>query len=54
MPARLLAALSFLLLAFVQPVVAQVAPPSIAARSWLLLDATTGQVLAAHEPDRRR
>jgi D-alanyl-D-alanine carboxypeptidase (penicillin-binding protein 5/6) len=30
---------------------AQVAPPDIAARSWLLLDATTGQVLASHEPD---
>ncbi len=30
---------------------AQVSPPTIAARSWLLLDATSGQVLAAHEPD---
>lgn len=51
MPARLLALLSFLVLAVAQPVLAQVAPPSIAARSWLLLDETTGQVLAAHEPD---
>src|SRR5690606_5736450 len=51
MPARLFALLSFLFLAFLQPAVAQVSPPSIAARSWLLLDATTGQVLAAQEPD---
>lgn len=51
MPARLLALLSFLVLAVAQPVTAQIAPPSIAARSWLLLDETTGQVLAAHEPD---
>src|SRR5690606_19216856 len=31
--------------------IAQIAPPAIAARSWLLLDATSGQVLAAHDPD---
>jgi D-alanyl-D-alanine carboxypeptidase (penicillin-binding protein 5/6) len=30
-----------------------VAPPTIAARSWLLMDATSGQILAAHEPDMR-
>ncbi len=53
MPARLLALLSFLFLAVAQTAVAQVSPPTIAARSWLLLDATTGQVLAAHEPDTR-
>jgi D-alanyl-D-alanine carboxypeptidase (penicillin-binding protein 5/6) len=29
----------------------QVAAPTIAARSWLLLDVTSGQVLASHEPD---
>ncbi|HEY0879544.1 MAG TPA: D-alanyl-D-alanine carboxypeptidase family protein [Zeimonas sp.] len=51
MPARLFALLSFLLLAVAPAAVAQVAPPTIAARSWLLLDETTGQVLAAHEPD---
>lgn len=28
-------------------------PPTIAAKSWLLLDATSGQQLAAHEPDMR-
>ncbi len=33
------------------PAVAQVAEPAIAARSWLLLDVTSGQVLASHEPD---
>ena len=27
--------------------------PQIAARSWLLVDVTTGQLLAAHEPDMR-
>ncbi len=28
-------------------------PPTIAARSWLLLDSTSGQVLAAQDPDTR-
>ncbi|MBW7925344.1 MAG: D-alanyl-D-alanine carboxypeptidase [Burkholderiaceae bacterium] len=51
MPARLLALLSFLFLAFAQTAVAQVSPPTIAARAWILLDETTGQVLASHEPD---
>jgi D-alanyl-D-alanine carboxypeptidase (penicillin-binding protein 5/6) len=32
---------------------AQVAPPTMTARSWLLLDATTGHVIASHEPDRK-
>ncbi|GMV01446.1 MAG: D-alanyl-D-alanine carboxypeptidase [Burkholderiaceae bacterium] len=41
------------LLPFVAPqgALSQVVPPTIAARSWLLLDATSGQVLATHEPD---
>lgn len=30
-----------------------VTPPMLAARSWLLMDATSGQILAAHEPDMR-
>ncbi len=51
MPARLLALLSLLLLTAFHGAFAQVAAPTIAARSWLLLDETTGQVLAAHEPD---
>jgi D-alanyl-D-alanine carboxypeptidase (penicillin-binding protein 5/6) len=32
---------------------AEVAPPDIAARSWLLLDMTTGATLVARDPDRR-
>lgn len=28
-------------------------PPTLAAKSWLLLDATSGQVIASHEPDLR-
>ena len=28
-------------------------PPTLAARSWLLLDASSNQVLAAHDPDQR-
>jgi len=51
MPARLFALLSFLFLAFTQTAFAQVAAPTIAARAWILLDETTGQVLASHEPD---
>ncbi len=35
------------------PVLAQVAPPTLTARSWLLLDVTSGQVIASHEPDRK-
>jgi D-alanyl-D-alanine carboxypeptidase (penicillin-binding protein 5/6) len=33
------------------PAIAQVPAPQLAARSWLLLDATSGQVLTAFEPD---
>ncbi len=34
--------------------IAQTMPaPTVAARSWLLLDATSGQVLASQEPDAR-
>ena len=31
----------------------QVPPPQIAARSWLLLDATSGQIIASQDPDMR-
>ena len=49
---KILAALAVFLLSL--PVLAQsLPPPNIAARSWLLLDATSGQVIAAHEPDLR-
>ena len=33
------------------PAAAQPQPPEVAARAWLLLDVTAGQVLAAREPD---
>ena len=45
----LFAALALLLAA--PMAVAQVAAPTIAARSWLLLDVTSGQTLAASDPD---
>ncbi len=32
---------------------AQVAPPTLAAKSWLLIDVSSGQVLAEHEADTR-
>lgn len=49
---KLLVALAAFLLAL--PVLAQtLPPPTIAARSWLLLDATSGQIIASHEPDMR-
>jgi D-alanyl-D-alanine carboxypeptidase (penicillin-binding protein 5/6) len=31
----------------------QLPAPTVAAKSWMLLDATSGQVLAAHDPDAR-
>src|SRR5688572_15324113 len=41
-------------LLFVSVALAQaVPPPTIAARSWLLLDATSGQTIAAHEANTR-
>ncbi len=48
-PIRLLAALLLAILA--QSSFAQVGAPTIAARSWLLLDVTSGQLLASSEPD---
>lgn len=48
-PIRLFAAL--LLSLFVSVAGAQVPPPTLAARSWLLMDVTSGQLLAALEPD---
>lgn len=43
------AALCLLVNASAEPVT----PPAIAARSWLLMDATSGQILASHEPDQQ-
>ncbi|MFM2065190.1 MAG: hypothetical protein RLZZ584_99 [Pseudomonadota bacterium] len=56
LPHRLLARLSavflsLLLAALADPAGAQPQPPEVAARAWLLLDVTAGQVLAAREPD---
>jgi D-alanyl-D-alanine carboxypeptidase (penicillin-binding protein 5/6) len=48
-PIRLLAALAVSLFASIAA--AQVPAPTLAARSWLLMDVTTNQVLAAVEPD---
>jgi D-alanyl-D-alanine carboxypeptidase (penicillin-binding protein 5/6) len=48
-PTRLFAAL--LLAIVTQWAFAQVPPPTIAARSWLLLDVSSGQLLASSEPD---
>jgi D-alanyl-D-alanine carboxypeptidase (penicillin-binding protein 5/6) len=52
-PTRLLATLALWFAAAFAAAQAQVPPPSLAARSWLLVDVTTGQVLAASEPDQR-
>ena len=49
---KLLAACAALFL-FANATAESVAPPTIAARSWLLMDATSGQVLASQEPDLR-
>ena len=38
---------------FVNASAEPVAPPTVAARSWLLMDATSGQILASHEPDKQ-
>lgn len=48
-PIRLLAAIVLSLFASIAA--AQVPAPTLAARSWLLMDVTTNQVLAAAEPD---
>lgn len=39
--------------AHAQPSPAAVPVPALPARAWLLLDATSGQVLGAHDPDKR-
>mgnify|MGYP006276257069 FL=1 len=49
---NLLAACAALFL-FANATAESVAPPTIAARSWLLMDATSGQILASQEPDLR-
>jgi D-alanyl-D-alanine carboxypeptidase (penicillin-binding protein 5/6) len=49
--AALVAPLSLAAVLVAAPVRAQVAPPEVAARAYLLLDVTTGQVLAQREAD---
>lgn len=50
----LIAVIAALLTLSLSPAVAQTIPaPIIAAKSWLLLDVTSGQVLASQEPDAR-
>ncbi len=50
---KLFAAIAATVLSLSAAIAQTVPPPTIAAKSWLLLDATSGQVLAAHEPDMR-
>ncbi len=50
---KLFAALAASVLAISAAVAQTLPPPTIAARSWLLLDATSGQVIASQEPTTR-
>jgi D-alanyl-D-alanine carboxypeptidase (penicillin-binding protein 5/6) len=50
---KLFAALAASVLAISAAVAQTLPPPTIAARSWLLLDATSGQVIASQEPTAR-
>ena len=50
---KYLTALAATLLTMTCAVAQTVPPPTIAARSWLLLDATSNQVLGSHEPTAR-
>src|SRR6476469_6174150 len=50
---KLLAALAASVLAISSAVAQTLPAPTIAARSWLLLDATSGQVIASQEPTAR-
>jgi D-alanyl-D-alanine carboxypeptidase (penicillin-binding protein 5/6) len=50
---KILAALAASVLTLTTAVAQTMPAPTVAARSYLLLDATSGQVLAAQEPDLR-
>jgi len=50
---KLIAALAASVLAISAAVAQTMPPPTIAARSWLLLDATSGQIIAAQDPNAR-
>ncbi|MDM5181811.1 D-alanyl-D-alanine carboxypeptidase [Massilia sp. DJPM01] len=50
---KLIAALAASVLALSSAVAQTMPPPTIAARSWLLLDATSGQIIASQDPNAR-
>lgn len=50
---KIITAIAASLLSITAAVAQTVPPPTIAAKSWLLLDSTSGQVLAAENPDMR-
>jgi len=50
---KIIAALAASVLAISAAVAQTLPPPTIAARSWLLLDATSGQVIASQDPQAR-
>jgi len=50
---KILTAIAASLLSITAAVAQTVPPPTIAAKSWLLLDSTSGQVLASENPDMR-
>jgi D-alanyl-D-alanine carboxypeptidase (penicillin-binding protein 5/6) len=50
---KIFAALAVTLLSFSAALAQSLPPPTIAAKSWLLLDATSSQVIAAENPDMR-
>ncbi len=50
---KLIAALAASVLALSSAVAQTMPPPTVAARSWLLLDATSGQVIASQDPNAR-
>ncbi|HXA48234.1 MAG TPA: D-alanyl-D-alanine carboxypeptidase, partial [Burkholderiaceae bacterium] len=50
---KLISALAATVLSMSAAVAQTVPDPTIAAKSWLLLDATSGQVLASYKPDMR-
>ena len=54
MTSRLPQVLALFVVAFASFAHAQPAPPAIAASSWLLVDVTSAQTLAAVNPDERR
>ena len=50
---KIIAALATSVLMLTNAVAQTLPPPTIAARSWLLLDATSGQIIASQDPNAR-